>query len=311
MSVTTPDVPRRPDTGNGTGTRAALYIALLVAGTLALALPAAAAGPERGILWRVERGGETLGHLLGTIHSDRPEVIDLPTPIERAFEGADRYAFEIDQRNIDPQELLRIMHYPDGVSLAQRLPSDLWERARRAASRRGLPGNAITSMEPWALAMVLSLPPADPRNILDMMLQRRALDSGQPVFGLETVAEQLSIFDRLDESHQIEMLTIAVETIESGKADELFEQMVRAWRERDLRRIVELADDYPAIADPATNDRLMRELLEKRNQRMVVRMKPALEAGGAFIAVGAMHLAGDEGLVRLLERRGYTLTAVY
>lgn len=288
---------------------AARWLCLFLA--LSPTLFAAAAGPEHGILWRVERGGETLGHLLGTIHSDRPEVIDLPTPVERAFEGADRFAFEIDQRDIDPQELLRVMHYPDGASLARRLPSNLWERALRAASGRGLPERAITSMEPWALAMILSMPPADPRNILDMMLQRRALDSGRPVSGLETVAEQLSIFDRLDESHQIEMLTIAVETIESGKADELFEQMIHAWRGRDLRRLVELADDYPAIADPATNDRLMRELLEERNQRMVVRMEPAFEAGGAFIAVGAMHLAGDEGLVRLLERRGYTLTAVY
>lgn len=278
---------------------------------LSVALPAVAAGPERGILWRIERDGTTVGHLFGTIHSDRPEVVDLPGPVERAFERADRYAFEIDQRDIDPREIRRVMHYPDGGLLAQRLPPDLWERARRAASRRGLPTNAIASMEPWALATVLSLPPADPRNILDMMLQRRAFESGRPVAGLETVAEQLSIFDHLDESRQVEMLTTAVDAIETGQAQELFERMVRAWRERDLGRIVELADEHPALADPATNNRLMARLLGERNRRMAERMQAQLEAGGAFIAVGAMHLAGDDGLVRLLEHRGYRLEPVY
>lgn len=278
---------------------------------LALSLPAVASGPEHGLLWRIERGGETVGHLFGTIHSDRPEVLDLPAPVARAFEDAQRYAFEVDQRDIDRREIVRIMHYPDGTSLPRRLPGELWARTREAAAQRGLRVDAITAMEPWALAMILGLPPADPQRILDMHLQRRARQTGQPVTGLETVAEQLSIFDRLDESAQLDMLATAVKAVESGQADALFERMVRAWLARDLSRIVELADDHPAVADPETNDRLMRRLLEERNRRMVERMQPLLDAGGAFIAVGAMHLAGDDGLVRLLERRGYKVEAVY
>lgn len=278
---------------------------------LALPLPAVASDQEHGLLWRIERDGETAGYLFGTIHSDRPEVLDLPAPVERAFERAARYAFEIDQRNIDRRDIMQVMHYPEGTSLPQRLPADLWKRTRKVAAQRGLPADTVTSMEPWALAMILGLPPADPQRILDMHLQQRARDTGRPVTGLESVTEQLSIFDRLDESDQIEMLATAIRMVETGRADELFEQMVDAWLERDLRRIVELSDDHPAIADPATNDRLMNQLLEQRNRRMVERMRPLLEAGGAFIAVGAMHLAGDEGLVRLLERRGYLLSPVY
>lgn len=278
---------------------------------LLLPLPAVAAGPEQGLLWRIERDGETVGHLFGTIHSDRPEVLDLPVPVERAFKGATRYAFEVDQRDIDRREIMAVMHYPDGASLPQRLPADLWARTRSAAAQRGLPANAITSMEPWALATILGVPPADPRRILDMHLQQRARDTGRPVTGLESVAEQLSIFDRLDESHQIGMLATAVEAVETGQVDVLFEQMVGAWLERDLQRIVELADDHPAIADPTANDHLMNRLLEERNRRMIERMLPLLETGDAFIAVGAMHLAGDEGLVRLLERRGHVLRPVY
>ncbi len=284
---------------------------LAAALALLLSATAGAGAPERGILWQIQRDGRPVGHLFGTIHSDRAEVLDLPAAVTRVFDHAERYVFEVDQRDIDRREVARMMHYSGGDTLGQRLPAGLWPRVRRAASERGLPSQAIASMEPWAVATVLSLPPTDPRRVLDMVLQRRARSLERPVSGLETVAEQLSIFDRLGEQRQIEMLAAAVEMIERGEARPFFDETVRAWLARDLGRIVDLADDHPAIPDPAANDRLMDELLDRRNRRMVERMQPELEAGGAFVAVGALHLPGDVGLIRLLERRGYTLEPVY
>ena len=278
---------------------------------LLVSATAGAGTPEHGILWRIQHDGQPVGHLFGTIHSDRPEVLDLPAAVTRVFDNAERYVFEVDQREIDRRRVARMMHYTDGGSLGQTLPPELWPRVRRAASERGLPSQAIASMEPWAAATVLSLPPTDPRRVLDMVLQRRARSLGRPVSGLETVAEQLSIFDRLGEERQIEMLAAAVEMIERGEAEPFFDETVRAWLARDLGRIVELADDHPAIPDPAANDRLMDELLERRNRRMAERMQTALGAGGAFVAVGALHLPGEDGLIRLLERRGYSLEPVY
>ena len=278
-----------------------------------LLLPAAgrATAPGQGILWEIRRGGEPVGHLFGTIHSDRPQVLDLPAPVAAAFERAQRYVFELDQQQIDPRQVARLMRYQTGGSLPQALPPGLWPRVQRVAAQRGLPAAAIEPLEPWALATVLSLPPTDPRQVLDLVLQRRARALGRPVAGLETVAEQLSIFDRLDPQRQVEMLAAAVELIESGQAETLFDRMVDAWLARDLARLVELADTHPAVADPAANDELMDQLLDRRNRRMAERMQPALEAGGAFVAVGALHLPGDNGLIRLLEQRGFRVARVY
>lgn len=284
---------------------------LPVLALLLFCAPAGASGPAHGLLWQIQRDGETVGHLFGTIHSDRADVLELPKPVARVFANAERYAFEIDQREVDRRQVARMMHYENGGTLPQRLPSGLWPRVSRAAAERGLPSQAIAPMEPWALATVLSLPPTNPRQVLDLVLQRRAHGLDRPVRGLETVAEQLSVFDRLPEREQIEMLTAAVEMIESGEAAAFFEQMVHAWRARDLERLVELAETHPAVADPAANDRLMDELLDRRNRRMAERMQSELDAGGAFVAVGALHLPGEGGLIRLLEQRGYTLTPVY
>ncbi|MDX1609040.1 MAG: TraB/GumN family protein [Halofilum sp. (in: g-proteobacteria)] len=278
---------------------------------LALALPALAAGPERGILWRIERGGETVGHLFGTIHSDRPEVLDLPGPVERAFERSERYAFELDLRTLDRGEIVRIMTYADGGSLEGHLPAPLWARVRAAAPKRGLDPRTLDPLEPWAVAMLLSQPRTDPQRVLDHALQRRALASGRPVSGLETIAEQLSVFDRLHAERQLELLRTAVGLIEDGRAEPLFEDLVRAWLRRDLQRLVALAEAHPSLPDPAANERFMTRLLHDRNRRMLERMQGLLDQGGAFVAVGAMHLAGERGLVRLLQARGFVLEAVY
>lgn len=278
---------------------------------LLLSLPALASGPERGILWRIEQDGETVGHLFGTIHSDRPEVLDLPAPVARAFERAERYAFELDLHTLDRGEIVRIMTYADGGSLQQQLPAPLWARLRAAAPKRGLDAHALDPLEPWAVAMLLSQPRTDPRRLLDHALQRRALDSGRPVTGLETIGEQLGVFDRLDDTHQLELLRTAVTLVEDGRAERLFEELVQAWLARDLRRLVELAEAHPSFADPAANERLMDRLLHERNRHMVARMRPLLAQGGAFVAVGAMHLAGDRGIVRLLQAHGFVVEPVY
>jgi uncharacterized protein YbaP (TraB family) len=276
-----------------------------------LASTAQAAGPDHGILWEVHRNDERLAYLFGTVHSDREEVLNLPPPVRRAFDRSRRFAFELDMQAVDHAAIGRVTRLPGDRTLESILPESLWQRARAAARERGLAPKAAALLEPWALAITLALPPTDPRAVLDHALQRAARADGHPVTGLETATEQLAIFNELPRHQQIEMLRSTVEQIESGQADRLYAALVDAWLARDLGRIADLAQRHPALPDPDDNDALMDRLLRQRNERMVRKMQPLLAEGGAFIAVGAMHLAGDKGLVRLLELRGFTLRPLY
>lgn len=270
-----------------------------------------AADPARGILWEIHDDAGSAGFLLGTVHSDRADIVNLPGPVREAFRDSRRFAFELDFDTLDERSLNRIMHLQDGRTLPDILPAGLWPRARDAARQRGIPASSARALEPWALAVALSLPRTNPAQVLDHRLQRAARDGGHQVVGLETAAEQLSIFDDLDRRQQTGMLRQAVDLLESGESDRLYEELLDAWKARDLDRIAGLAALHPALPDRRANDQLMDRLLRQRNERMVERMQPLLDAGNAFIAVGALHLVGDDGLLRLLEQRGFTLRPVY
>jgi uncharacterized protein YbaP (TraB family) len=94
------------------------------------------------------------------------------------------------------------------------------------------------------------------------------------------------------------------------EADKLLETMVRAYLARDLAEIMAIMNSAGA-SDQRLQDTLMSRLLTQRNVRMIDRMRPRLEEGNAFIAVGAAHLPGNDGLLALLERAGWRVTPVY
>jgi len=285
--------------------------AVIITVALICSATVSAADPDSGILWEIRQQDERIGYLFGTIHSDRRDVLDLPAPVQRAFDQSRRFAFELDLETLDPARINRLMRGTGGETLTETLPSGLWRRARAAARDRGLGADAAATLEPWALSIMLALPPTDPRRILDHALQRDARRAGHPITGLESPAEQLSIFDRLPVDRQIEMLRQTVELVETGENMRLYENVVDAWLNADLARLVELAARYPALPEGRANDDLMDRLLRRRNERMVERMQPVLADGQAFIAVGALHLAGEDGVVRLLRRRGYVLRPIY
>ena len=80
---------------------------------------------------------------------------------------------------------------------------------------------------------------------------------------------------------------------------------------RDLAQMVALNQKYMQIGDRKLADKLMDSLIYERNLRMVQRMRPRLKDGNAFVAIGALHLPGEKGVLRLLQNRGYTVSVVY
>ena len=89
---------------------------------------------------------------------------------------------------------------------------------------------------------------------------------------------------------------------------------MEAYLSRELGSYTLMTEEMTAIDDPlyrAQVDELVRELLDERNARMVERMAPRLTEGDAFIAVGALHLPGERGILNLLAERGYRIFRVY
>ncbi len=264
-----------------------------------------------GVLWQIQGPGETQpSHVFGTIHSDDPRVLDLDPTIEGAFRSARHYAFELDFDADIRQTMAQAMFDREPPTLKEQLGGEDWQRARRAAQARGVPGDALLLMEPWALAITISVPPMDPSATLDRVLFQRASDLGRPVTGLETAEEQLALFADLPESDQLDLLRATLDLAEQDGLAPMFESLTTAWLRGDLAALMEISEENRMLPDGERNDAFTERVVDERNERMVERMQPLIERGGAFVAVGALHLPGERGVLRLLEEAGYTVTPV-
>lgn len=283
--------------------------------TLLLLLPVGAADAGvvhgQGILWRVTGPqGTAPSYILGTMHSDDERVLNLAPAVEDAFADAQRYAFELDFRRDVQQTMARAMFDRAPPMLDSQLGDTDWQRAKAAAAERGVPANALPLMDPWAVAITILIPPMDPSQSLDHVLFRRAIDRERPVTGLETAAEQIALFDDLPEEEQLGMLRSALDLAERDALAPMYEQLTDAWLRGDLDRLMEISESNPMLPDDESNDAFERRVVDERNERMAERMQPLIDRGGAFVAIGALHLPGGKGVLRLLEQAGYEVEAV-
>jgi uncharacterized protein YbaP (TraB family) len=265
-------------------------------------------GPAHGLLWEVSRPGTAPAYLFGTIHSEDPAVIALAPAVEHAFTVSRQVVLEV---NLDPDAMVAgaaAMLMTDGRRLSELIGGDLFAQAVAALRTRGIPEAVAERMKPWAAATALSMPPPETGRVLDVVLFERAQQAGKTLHGLETIDEQLAVFDGLSLDDQVALLRDAVEQF--ADLDASLAELLAAYKRQDLAAMLAINESALASGDPRLAQEVQRRLIVDRNERMAERMEAYLRRGGAFIAVGALHLAGEQGLVRLLERRGYTVRAV-
>ena len=270
---------------------------------------AQAASFSQGLLWKIERAGQAPSYVFGTIHTEDPRVLNLPQPVQGAFNGAKTYVMEalLDQEAIIA--MTSSMLFNDGRSLKQVLSPATYEKTVAATAAYGLPELAVQSMQPWALAVTLSVPKPTTGVVLDLALMQQAAQQGKQTAGLETIDEQVGIFYKLSLREQIILLEDVLQQAE--QLPQLFASMHDAYLARDLAALERMSLAQQALGNQALGKKLNEQLLHQRNPRMVARMAPYLKSGQAFIAIGALHLPGKTGVLNLLAKQGYRVSVVY
>ena len=273
-----------------------------------LLFTAAVAGGERALLFEISAPAAPPCYLFGTFHSEDPRVLALSPATRDAFERSPVFILEMIPDARTMTRSMEIMVYGDGRELARVVGAPLYGRLVAALAELGLPEAAIRGFKPWAAATLLALPPARTGEFLDIHLYRTALAAGKEVIGLETIEEQVAVFDSLGEEDQILMLK---ETLDiRHQLPLILERLLAAYLDRDLTALARLGDDYLGQGDPGLAENFRRAALDDRNPRMAARLEAPLRAGGCFIAVGALHLPGAEGLLARLGRAGWSVRAV-
>lgn len=266
---------------------------------------------DKGLLWRVEKAGAAPSYVFGTVHLADKRVTALPEAVRKHFDAAGSFTMEVSPDQSNVMALAARMVYLDGRDLPGAIGEELFRKLAPLVANLGLPAEMVRLFRPWAMVMLLQMPQQQPEDVLDFVLQRMATQQGKSLGYLETVDEQVAAFEGLSEEEQVVLLKHTVETYHELKAQT--EKLLQAYLQRDLGLMWQLGEAEVAQRPElkSVKQAFDRRLLFDRNTRMVSRMQPQLKAGAAFIAVGALHLYGEKGVLNLLARDGYRLTRVY
>lgn len=276
----------------------------------------------KGIFWKIEKPGLKPSWLLGSMHVTDPRVLNLPPYAQAAHDGADTIIIESDEILNEKKAAAALLARPDltmftdGTTIEKLLSSEDYARLDAGLKQRGIPLAAVSRMRPWMIASAVALPACEISRkakgvqFLDQKIAADAAAEGKQVKGLETLAEQLQAMAELPVEFHLKSL---IETLELGaKMNDVVETMTDLYLSGDIGMTIPMLKTVsPDGADEDSDYAAFEQrIILDRNKVMAERAAPILADGNVFMAVGALHLPGEGGVIELLRKQGFTVTAV-
>jgi uncharacterized protein len=271
-------------------------------------------------LWKIEKPGMKSSWLFGTMHATDKRVTALSERAQAAFDAADIVVIEttevLDQAKAATALLARpdLMMFTDATTLTSLVDPKDMPALEKGLTERGLALAAINKMKPWMVSSMLAIPACETLRIqagsllLDVKLGKDAQKAGKQLGGLETIVEQFDAMASLPMKMHIEGLVEAASM--GAMTSDVRETMIDLYVNGEIGKIMPLVKNIaPAgVSASGSSGEFEEAMIFSRNITMAKRAKEFLIKGNAFIAVGAMHLPSEKGLVELLRKDGYSLT---
>lgn len=276
--------------------------------------PAEAATAERryvaygeGLLFRVERAGTPASHIFGTIHLDFPKLTRLPPLANLVLRQSDQLVLETMLDEAAQQTYTRRMVLSGGQALTMWLDGELLARYLKLSRWYQVPEELALRLAPWAATNLISRPRPSTGRTMEDVLRETAIQIGRPLYALETIDE---LIDAQTSMAIEDQLAVLEDTLCNHPEIMMHtEKLVALYASGDLAGIAAL--NQGGHTDEALARRLDERMLYARSERMVRRLAEHLAAGNAFVAVGALHLPGERGVLKLLTRQGYSVARVF
>jgi uncharacterized protein YbaP (TraB family) len=249
-------------------------------------------------------------YLFGTLHVGKPEFYPLNARTSQAFAASSVLYLEVNLGAAGiAQNATDLATYPPGTSLDRVLSPSAMAKVEAALERYQIPREAAVRMKPWMLGQTLLLMEAsrrgyDPALASEIYLLGLAAAQHKEVRGLETLAQQFAIFEDMPGTAQQKFLEDIVDEISGPRMGRNLDALVDAWARGDGPALESELARERAEATPYERDVLPR-LIDDRNLTMAEAINAlARERSTVFVAVGALHLVGADGIVALLKSRG-------
>lgn len=259
-------------------------------------------------LWEIQ-GISNRIHLLGSIHFLRPQDFPLPEAITKALIDADVIIMELDLTTLNPITVQAIMLDkaidPNGRGLDDFLDRRSYRRAQRLAAAVDIDLSTMRQYEPWYAALQITQLRLmqlgfDGSFGVESQILIQAIQHGKELGGLETLEAQLDSMDSLPMDAQQEFLMVTLE--EAAAAGEMLDEIIDAWKSGDT---AVLEENF--LSDLSANAQLYDQLIVQRNRNWTKSIVSFTEDSRNYlIVVGALHLVGDDSVLKMLNDAGFS-----
>lgn len=265
---------------------------------------ATAQAAEKSLFWQLESPSGQISYLFGTMHTDDPRVTDFSPTVVQALKRTETFVMEVAESS-DPGLFML-----ENGNLAQALTSDEFDKVRELADFHGMHLGATMQMKPWLLAVIFDLPKPQTPYAQDNLLRAAAEEQGKQVLGLETPQGHFGVMDSFSVSDQLVMLRAVLKRSQAEKQKD-FDRLLKAYLAGDADKVAGMDEQITGGMLPeALWARMRIRLLDERNVVMAERSIALAGQAPVFIAVGAAHLAGKNGLLEAFRHAGFKLKAL-
>ena len=263
------------------------------------------------LCWKIYDNGLTdTSYLYGTMHVQDSRVFQFKNGIQEAFNRCEIFALELNMDSVNTLQLMDelIMEPPN------RLDSLLTKKEYEMVSQYfkdtlGIGLMIFNKMQPIYTSQLISFEKIkkDQDVALDIYFFNEAKKQNKTTVGLEFMEEQLNAFKSIPYDVQAKELFKAVENAYKGEGQEI-DELIEYYLNEDLDKLLELTLNSQFM-DEEINIIFKQVFLIDRNHKMAERSIKYMKSGPTFIAIGAAHLPGKEGVIENLRKKGYTVEA--
>ena len=262
---------------------------------------------ENSLLWEISGNGlKESSYLFGTIHMIGKNDFFVRDEVDSVFSKCNQVAFEIDLDDVAQLNSMQAwLNLPEDLTMDAIIPPDQYNKIKIFfADSMGLDIKDFNTQKPFALyqQFLYGLEKSEQESY-EIYFLMKCISSQKTVVGLEPISDEFRVMDNISYEEQIRWVIEGIDSINAYRSD--FKELIHAYQEEDLNKLKLMLKE-----DPVVMGEFEDALLDQRNQKWIAEILKLTEQMPTFIAVGAMHLPGENGLISLLREKGFTVKPI-
>lgn len=263
---------------------------------------------ESALLWKINGPNvKPNSYLFGTMHLIEKEYFIFPKKLQKRVKKSDLLVMEL-SGTPNQMEIMKYVQIKDGsffdyFNQQQTDSIFVWAKEKFGMEEEAF-RSSFSKMKPFVVTQLgVQLHFIGKTESYEVSLEEIAKSNDIKIKGLETIEDQMTLLNSLTKDQQAEML---METIRNGnKGIEQVKKMEQVYANQDVHALYKMIQDEGGVIKEE-----QQQFLDQRNENWIPQIKDFIQANSTFIAVGAGHLGGPKGVIKLLEKEGYTLTPI-